>query len=116
MKRPFFIAISAFLVTCSSMAANLQPTPVVKFSLISSSQRPLLRKVHTAMKQQWQKIAIDQKNGKLTVQQAVTLRNNLKTIRKQVGSYVKGNANHELTSDQASQINQQLQTNAQSIP
>lgn len=68
------------------------------------------------MKQQWQKIAMDQKNGKLTVELAVTLRNNLKTIRKQVGFYFKNNPIHDLTSEEASQVNQQLQSNAQSIP
>lgn len=117
MKRSFLIAVSVLFTThISSAVASSQATPVVQSSLTSSPQRPLLRQVHTAMKQQWQKIAMDQKNGKLTAEQAMALRNHLKTIRKQVGSYFKGNSNHELTSDQASQINQQLQTNAQSIP
>lgn len=117
MKSQFFIAVSVlFAAFASSMATASQPTPAVNSSVTSSTQRPLFLQVHTTMKQQLQKIAIDQKNGKLTTEQAITLRKNLKTIRKQVGSYSKSNPNHELTTDQASQTNQQLQTNAQSIP
>ncbi len=117
MNRQFFFAASIlFVAYASSVVAAFQPTPAVNSSVTSSTQHPLFLQIHTAMKQQLQKIAIDQKNGKLTTEQAITLRKNLKTIRKQVGSYSKSNPNHDLTSDQASKVNQQLQTNAQSIP
>jgi hypothetical protein len=73
MKRSFLIAVSVLFTTYTSSAmAGSQSTPAVKSFLTSSSPRSLLRQVHMAMKQQWQKIALDQRNGKLTSEQATT--------------------------------------------
>jgi len=117
MNRLIISAVSVLLITyASSVGAANQPTPVTSPGGKSLTPHPLLHQVNLEMKQQWQKIMIDQKNGKLSTSQAKTLRENLTAIRKQVGSFSKNNPNHELTNDQASQINQQLQTNAQTIP
>jgi len=117
MKSLFISAVSVLLVSyAASVGAANQPTPIANPGGKSLTPHPLLHQVNIEMKQQWQKIMIDQKNGKLTVDQAKALRQKLSDIRKQVATDFKSSANHELTADQASQINQQLQTTAQSIP
>jgi hypothetical protein len=117
MNRLFINAVSVLLISyASSVGATNQPTPVANSGGKSLTPHPLLHQVNLEMKQQWQKIMIDQRNGKLTVDQAKSLRQKLSDIRKQVAVDFKGSATHELTADQSSQINQQLQTNAQSIP
>jgi hypothetical protein len=118
LEAPFFcFAASVLFVSFTALAvAATQPTPVINQPVKPPKTNPLLYQVNIAMKQQMRKIGEDQKGGKLTVDQAKTLRNNLKTIRKQVANYFKSNPNRELTADQAAQINQQLQTNSQSIP
>ncbi len=117
MNRLIISAISVLLISyAASLCATTQPTPVANPGGKSLTPHPLLHQVNIEMKQQWQKIMIDQKNGKLTVDQAKALRQKLSDIRKQVATDFKGSATHELTADQSSQINQQLQTTAQSIP
>ena len=110
-------AASVFLVSYAVIVgAATQPTPVTSNSGKTLTPHPLLHQVNLEMKQQWQKIMVDQKEGKLTVDQGNALRKTLTGIRKQVATDFKNSPNHELTAGQAAQINQQLQTNAQSIP
>lgn len=117
MKRLFFIAASVLLVSYAAIVgAAPQPTPAMINNGKNLTPHPLLHQVNLELKQQWQKIMIDQKDGKLTVDQGKTLRQTLVGIRKQIATDFKSDANHELTADQAAKINQQLQTNAQSIP
>ncbi len=117
MKRLFFItALILFASYALSVKAANQPTPGTNLSGNSATPHPLLRQVNLAMKQQWQKIMADQKSGKLTLDQSKALREKLKDIHTQEVGFFKNDPNHELTSDQAAQLNQQLQTTAQSIP
>jgi hypothetical protein len=117
MKRLFFIAASVLLVSYAvSVGAAPQPTPAMINNGKNLTPHPLLHQVNLEMKQQWQKIMLDQKDGKLTPDQAKAVRQTLIGIRKQIATDFKNSPTHELTADQAAQINQQLQTNAQSIP
>ncbi len=117
MKYPLRSVLAAFIFCSAAViwAANL-PTPVSNNTFKPSNPKPQLLLVNKNLKAQWLKITTDQRDGKLTAAQAKTLRENLKATRKQVSSFYKGNSNHDLTSDQTNQINQQIQTNAQSIP
>lgn len=117
MKRLFFIAVSVLLVSYAvTVGAATQPTPVFSNTGKALTPHPLLHQVNLEIKQQWQKIMIDQKDGKLTPDQAKAVRQTLVGIRKQIATDFKNSPNHELTANQAAQINQQLQTNAQLIP
>jgi hypothetical protein len=117
MKRLLLATASLLFVSyASAVGAASQPTPGVNPSVKASAIHPLLHQVNTEMKEQWKKVMADQKGGKLTVDQAKALRQKLSDIHKQVVTDFKANPNHELTAEQAAQINQQLQTNAQSIP
>jgi hypothetical protein len=67
MKRLSIFAVSVLVVSYVTIAgAATQPTPIANTSGKALSPHPLLHQVNLEMKQQWQKIMIDQKAGKLT--------------------------------------------------
>jgi hypothetical protein len=61
------------------------------------------------------KILNDKKSGKITPQQADSLKASLKSVRQQEVTYLKQNSNHELTADQESQLNALLDKNSATI-
>lgn len=112
MKRLFFITASVFLFSyASSVIATTQPNPIVKPSSTPLTQSPT-NKVGLRLMNQWQLVAIDMKNGKITQAQAVSIRADLKSIHKQQSTFLKASANHQLTANQTSQLNSLLDQNS----
>jgi hypothetical protein len=97
------------------VAAN-QPTPAIQPSGSPSVAHPILHQINVEIGQHWRNIWDDRKNGKLTPDQAAALDAKLKEIHNQKVAFLKSNGVRELTTEQAAQLHQQMQTIAQSIP
>jgi hypothetical protein len=93
-----------------------QPAPVAKSLGQSSTLGPNLRQLNSNMGTQFRKLIDAQKSGKLTGDQAKSLKEKLKEIHRQKTAFLKTNGNRELNQEQADKLNQQLQTIGQSIP
>jgi hypothetical protein len=86
-------------------AANTTTSP-------ASMAHPILRQINIRLRNQSIRIQRDLKSGKLTKDQAVSLRANLKSVRQQEISFFKQNGNHDLTTAQQGQINALLDKNS----
>lgn len=73
-------------------------------------------KVNIRIRQQNIQISRDLKAGKLTKDQAKTLKGQVEAIRKQEITDLKQNGTKTLTDDQVNQLNQQLNILSKSIP
>jgi hypothetical protein len=118
MKGLIFISASVLLVSYAvSLVAANQPTPVAISNGTHLTTHPLLQQINHEMNQQWKKIQLDEKSGKLTPDQSKALRKKRLDTIKQIAAVLESNANNQdLTADQAAQIFKQLKINAQSIP
>jgi hypothetical protein len=63
--------------------------------------------------EQWRLISVGEKSGKITQKQAKDLRADLKSIHKKAANYLRASSNHQLTSDQESQLKALLDKNSQ---
>lgn len=78
--------------------------------------RTPMEKLTIRLRQQNIQISRDLKAGKLTKDQAKTLRSQVEAIRKAEIADLKQNGTKTLTDDQVNQLNQQLNTLSKSIP
>jgi uncharacterized protein involved in exopolysaccharide biosynthesis len=110
MKRLTFILI---LVMIKEMAfgAGL-PTPTVPKVLLNTP----MNRLTIRLRQQNIQIQRDLKAGKLTKDQAKTLKGQVEAIRKQESADLKANNSKTLTDAQVTQLNQQLNNLSKSIP
>lgn len=82
----------------------------------AGSARTPTDKVNIRLRQQNIQIRRDLKAGKLTKDQAKTLKGQVEAIRKAEIADLKQNGTKTLTDDQVNQLNQQLNTLSKSIP
>ena len=85
-------------------------------SWATSPTRTPMDKIQIRLRQQNIQIARDVKAGKLTKDQAKTLKSQVEAIRKAEIADLKQNGTKNLTDDQVNQLNQQLNTLSKSIP
>lgn len=88
------------------------PTPVSGHIIAKTPQD----KLNIRLRQQNIQISRDLKAGKLTKDQAKTLRGQVEAIRKEESADLKQNGTKTLTDDQVNQLNQQLNNLSKSIP
>lgn len=110
MKRLSFILV--LMVAQSVAFAAPQPTPVSGHFIAKTP----MDKLTIRLRQQNIQISRDLKAGKLTKDQAKTLKGQVETIRKAEIADLKQNGTKTLTDDQVNQLNQQLNTLSKSIP
>ena len=72
----------------------------------------MVHKIHTRLRTQWMLLQQGLKSGKLTKDQAVSIRDSFRSIRQQEVSFFRQNKNHDLTADQQSQLNAMLDKNS----
>jgi hypothetical protein len=115
----FGLFIGCILIFCStgiSIAAT--PTPVkgtAPASRAVAASNPIKRQIHSRIRTQMKDIRVAVKSGKLTPDQAKTLKLALVSTRKQELLFLKQDGANDLTSDQQSQLNQMLNKNSSSI-
>ena len=88
------------------------PTPVSEHIIAKTP----MDKLHLRMWQQVAQIQRDTRLGKLTKDQAKSLKSQVEAIRKAEIADLKANNSKTLTDDQVNQLNQQLNTLSKSIP
>jgi len=109
MNRSAFLLV---LVMAQGVAFGAaQSTPVN-----THIQRTPMDKLTIRLRQQNIQIQRDQKAGKLTKDQATTLKAQVEAIRKQESADLKTNNSKSLTDAQVAQLNEQLNTLSKSIP
>ncbi len=81
-------------------------------SSVPSTTPPLVHAINQRIKNQMKLTQVDVKSGKLTKEQAQTIRASLRDIRLQEFTFFKQNKSHSLTTDQISQLNQSLDKNS----
>ncbi len=114
MKNLFFVLTLILLFSCASNAkAANQQTTGTNPSGMSGAINPPVNPTGIRIMNQWKLITTGLKSGKLTEQQAVILRDSLKSIHKQQSTFLRTNTNHQLTSDQQSQLDTLLDKNSQ---
>lgn len=104
MKRLFLFSV--LLIMHSSVFAGG----------ISATVRTPMDKLNIRIRQTNIQISRDLKTGKLTKDQAKTLRGQVEAIRKQEITDLKQNGTKTLTDAQIAQLNEQLNTLSKSIP
>ena len=124
MKRLILVASVMFLGVSLSFAATSLPTPKAVKSFPTRvampkavvTPNPAMRNVNMRMMEQMRDISRAVHSGKISKDQAKTLREQVKAIRKQQLDFMKLNGKRDMTPDQVSQINQALDANSKSIP
>lgn len=111
MKRLKIILVLALLPAIAFAAPVSQPTPVN-----THIQSTPMDKLTIRLRQQNIQIQRDLKAGKLTKDQAKTLKGQVETIRKAEIADLKQNGTKTLTDAQIASLNQQLNTLSKSIP
>lgn len=76
---------------------------------------PVTHQVNTRLRSQWMLVQQCLKSGKLTKEQASTLKASLRSVRQQEVSFLKESGNHDLTSAQLTQLNSLLDKNSSAI-
>jgi hypothetical protein len=106
MKPLLLIAASLlFILNVSILLGAVQPTPTFK-------KQPNFHAVNERVKKQWSAVLTVLNSHKITKQQAIDLRADLKSIRVKEASYIKQNPDHDLTVQQKAQLNSLLDKNA----
>jgi hypothetical protein len=93
-----------------SQAATTASTPVPY-----KSPNPQAHQINLRLRNQWMLVQQGLKSGKFTKAQGTTYRASLKAIREQEVGFFKQNKNHELTTDQVSQLNTALNQNSSTL-
>jgi hypothetical protein len=88
-------------------------TPTVKNSSVTSN--PFTHEVHMRIENQWLRVQLREKTGKLTKDQAVTLRADLKSIRAKELAFYKQNKKHQLTANQENNLHEMLNKNSKTL-
>lgn len=107
----FIVFFCALFMNQSMIFALPQPTPVNVHI-----QRSPMEKVVIRLRQQNIQIQRDLRAGKLTKDQAKSLKAQVETIRKQEITFLKQNGTKTLTDAQVVQLNGQLNALSKSIP
>ncbi len=93
---------------CSALRAGMAATPTATPTPVS----PRLHQVTQRLNQQWKLVKLGVKNEKISKEEAVELRGNLKSIQlKEIIDY-KNSPNHELTPDQQNDLNALMDKNS----
>ena len=99
--------------TASAMAQLITPT-VGHSHYVSNVQaevkNPAFHSFHIRMRQVLERIEKDLKSNKITQSQAADLQEKVKAVRVQEISWIKSSETRSLTSEQITQLNQQLDT------
>jgi len=107
------IAMMGFSVATSAMAQSITPT-VVHTHYVSNVQaeikNPAFHSLHLRMRQVLEQIAKELKSNKINQSQASNLQGKVKAVRIQEISWIKSSETRSLTSEQITQLNQQLDT------
>ncbi len=107
---PLFLLV--FIFTQGVIIGGVSPTPLVNIQVKHSP----MDKVSIRLRQQNIQIQRDLRAGKLTKDQAKSLKAQVETIRKQEITFLKQNGTKTLTDSQVTQLNQQLNTLSKSNP
>ncbi len=114
MKKLIVLALSSlFLIPAGFALADGTQAPAIRPAV--AHPHPRIREVHWRMKNQLLRIHEGVKTGKLTKQQAQALRQQLKSIQKEMFADYQANGKRELTEDQLKQLNQELNEISKSI-
>ncbi len=76
---------------------------------------PLAQQINKRLRTQLKLIQKGLRTGKLTKEQAISLRESIKSTRQQMLAFLKQNGNFELTTDQQKQLNRGLDSNSSTI-
>lgn len=101
MKKIVHFSIAFLSITTFSFAATTKigtPTPT----------HPNVHQINFKIKSEWQQTELGEKEGKITSAQENTLKTSLKSVHEQEIAFVKENGNHELTSEQTTQLDSTL--------
>lgn len=93
-----------------SQAATTTSNPVPY-----KSPNPQAHQINLRLRNQWVLVQKGIKSGKFTKEQGATYRASLKAVREQEVGFFKQNKNHELTTDQVSQLNTTLNQNSSAL-
>lgn len=115
MKRTFRFSFAVMILVSTIYAWAARPvvTPVVNAVSHPAQKHPRIHQIVQRILNQFHLTALDEKNKKITQQQATEIRASLKSIHQQQVTDLKTNTNHELTSEQQSEMNSQLDKNSQ---
>lgn len=81
----------------------------------AAAAHPITHQLNTRLRSQWMLVQQGLKSGKLTKEQANTLKTSLRSVRQQEVSFLKESGNHDLTSAQLTQLNTLLDKNSSAI-
>lgn len=79
----------------------------------AASPYPNASQVSERLLKLWHLVAKDLKSDKLTKDQAVSIKTDLRSIHQQEVAFIEQNGNHELTADQQSQLNAEMDKDSQ---
>jgi hypothetical protein len=105
---PALLAGTMFALSTFSPASAATEKKMLAYHV----SHPNTHQINLRLKKQWLLIMQDYKAGKITKNQAASLRADLKAVHKQEAAYFKQNKNFELTPYQQSQLNQTLDANS----
>jgi hypothetical protein len=110
MKRLVLLMVIGFGIADYSQAATTTTSPVP-----FKSPNPQAHQINLRLRNQWMLVQKGIKSGKFTKEQGATYRASLKAVREQEVGFFKLNKNHELTTDQVTQLNTALNQNSSSL-
>ncbi|HEY5039178.1 MAG TPA: hypothetical protein VIJ93_08925 [bacterium] len=110
MKLPALFVVLAFI--CSTGFTLAAPTS----SSNPSVTNPQVHQINMRLRAQMRLVQQGFKSGKLTKDQAASLRTDLKSVRQQEMAFFKQNGKKDLTTNQQTQLDQALDINETSIP
>jgi hypothetical protein len=117
MNKTFILvlSLSVFCPTGFAFAANTQQ-PVPTPSLKTGGPRQNMLQINMRFSDQWKKISVEQKSGKISSEQVKSLIGSLKSIHIKERTFLRQDGRNDLTADQTSELNQLLDANEPSIP
>jgi small-conductance mechanosensitive channel len=124
MKKATLFALSVSLMGTTGLALAQDAAPATSAPSTASApagpgakmgEHPRIREVHQRLMRQRVRIAAAVKAGKMTQDEAKPLMDKVKAIREEMRSDIKSNGKTELTDEQFSQLNQELNANSDAI-
>lgn len=130
MKKAAAFALSVSLMGTTGLALAQDSAPATSAPASNSApatnaapeghgamkgEHPRIREVHERLMRQRGRIGAAVKSGRITEAEAKPLLDKLTSIREEMRSDIKSNGKTELTDEQYSQLNQELNTNSDAI-
>src|SRR5260221_11868244 len=118
MKSLYLLIAFLFFINSPSfiLASNPSPTTGKNSNLKPMTPpHPLAQQINKRLRTQLKLIQKGLRTGKLTKEQAISLRESIKSTRQQMLPFLKQNGNFELTTDQQKQLNRGLDSNSSTI-